>query len=868
VRLSLPLEKPSFVYFEVTVVSGGSCIIGIAEKNWSPLADGVVGSDDRSFGLDGSKGTTNNVVVKNHGKLWGKDSIVGVLIDFTPIQNSAQRVSFTIDGVECGSDSTLNSIADWVFTGLVPVVTIGPGQSISINIGRKQFSYSPPIKYNSLLSHIETFSRSHNNLSQPVEKWEIDSNQWSVVMPDHDMWESDVDRNVDSRTKRVRAVSWLLFVETMARSNGYYHMPYVIESDHPNRLNHLEEVVRYPGATTLNIACEVLKFSKSVGVREVIQFFDSEHNTHYAKKLSGNDSLEAFTIISDFTKIVWNSSVDKYSMANYSPGWGYRFKIQPSYSEPAIMSQSGKSSNSNGRIVTEKSLHNYLDNTNIVEHVEIKGAEAIKIVFDSRSVTEANNDYISFYFDAACTKNVPRGEKFSGVEFPGMGSTPPLVITGSEFWYKFYSDGSVNCWGYEFDCISTVSRMTELMDSPGAVRIQTDHPYDGSDFVSKVSVKGRYHATVEFSDLSEFCSEDKLEFYMTDPSLGEAPPYKVFEGSCPLHPVTIPTATFWIKLSSSNSYSTRYGFECVAYRSYDLFTAILSSPNAKVTETMHPYEDSMNQVYQIDISAFPIVDGYRKVSVVFDKLSSTESSYDYLSFYSYNPEEDPVKSLPESTTHSAHSHELAKAQDPQENMTCDVCHESAKGWIYHCNECNFFAHTTCIFPDFEKRYGLEKYSGGRNQTQKNFPFVDTPLSIDHVGGSFIYAKFVSDGSNNDWGVKFVVYDPNQVPSYDAALDVEVEDTSSALSHHTDESLMSTLHNKSFFENHILDLIRFCHDDDIRTREFGANILCNCALAGLKVSEELVDVVKHMFSDCSTWIQSVAIDVGSTSFKNE
>src|SRR5690606_36317686 len=118
-----------------------------------------------------------------------------------------------------------------------------------------------------------------------------------------------------------------------------------------------------------------------------------------------------------------------------------------------------------------ESPHPYLDNTNEIKEVSIAGAEAIKIVFDPQSKTELNCDYLVFYrqdprefgdelgSDNILTTKLTGGHEGSAKNFPTFEQ--PLIIAGSKCFFKFYSDGSANDWGWRF--MATACSKSEIV---------------------------------------------------------------------------------------------------------------------------------------------------------------------------------------------------------------------------------------------------------------------------------------------------------------------------------------------------------------------------------------------------------------------
>lgn len=100
-----------------------------------------------------------------------------------------------------------------------------------------------------------------------------------------------------------------------------------------------------------------------------------------------------------------------------------------------------------------ESTHEYENNMDSLVELRIPGASRIVVVFDSRSRTEFNYDYVTFF------KNENRVERYgepyySGRDaehnWPGVGSNPPLIIESDHCFVHFHSDSSNTDWGFKF----------------------------------------------------------------------------------------------------------------------------------------------------------------------------------------------------------------------------------------------------------------------------------------------------------------------------------------------------------------------------------------------------------------------------------
>lgn len=87
----------------------------------------------------------------------------------------------------------------------------------------------------------------------------------------------------------------------------------------------------------------------------------------------------------------------------------------------------------------------------------------VQIVFDARSRTETNCDWVIFYRDESRT--VKLGDRYHGrngsENFPGCGRRPVLWVTGDRCVAHFHSDGSTVDWGIKFTAYGLLSEEGE-----------------------------------------------------------------------------------------------------------------------------------------------------------------------------------------------------------------------------------------------------------------------------------------------------------------------------------------------------------------------------------------------------------------------
>ncbi|OWZ23507.1 HECT E3 ubiquitin ligase [Phytophthora megakarya] len=108
---------------------------------------------------------------------------------------------------------------------------------------------------------------------------------------------------------------------------------------------------------------------------------------------------------------------------------------------------------------TLESSHEYENNMDVLTELQVPGATRMVITFDSRSRTEVNYDYVTFYKDKS--QGEYYGNQFySGRDteqnWPGVGDNPPLIIECDHCFVYFHTDGSNTDWGYKFTATAEI----------------------------------------------------------------------------------------------------------------------------------------------------------------------------------------------------------------------------------------------------------------------------------------------------------------------------------------------------------------------------------------------------------------------------
>lgn len=66
--------------------------------------------------------------------------------------------------------------------------------------------------------------------------------------------------------------------------------------------------------------------------------------------------------------------------------------------------------------------------------------------------------------------------------------------------------------------------------------------------------------------------------------------------------------------------------------------------------------------------------------------------------------------LPRSLFHLSHTHTLYKLASVYDgSYGCDICSQSGYGWVYHCEECKFDAHPSCVSSEYVMLKNLDNY---------------------------------------------------------------------------------------------------------------------------------------------------------------
>lgn len=440
-------------YAELCCVHGGVVCIGLSPASWRPTPKKSIGQDQLTIAFDGSRWVglasgTEIVPLREHmGKTdignnmdeWKPGCIVGVLIDC-----DTNTVEVFVDGNAVGV--RFEDVA--VGSGLMLVASLYKGEAIKLNMGHESFAQFPSTKKDVLTSRSP-------RPSVLLEHWNASSATWDEVVPGH----ATLLEPVESTTRAIqymRAQAWIYLRNVIPQDSVYFHDAFHV---HGKGLP-CREFISRPGATMLSIELKVA-FSTVRDRKERLVIYEDLQGTKLLKEITNVDKIsfeeDGIVVFSDFIRIDMVSD-DCYLEGVTLPSFDAR--IKPTFSKSIdwekLMNQSTASKDSAKKVLAIfESLHNYEDNSNIVEKVSFSSdIGAVEIVFDPQTYTENNYDYLQFFLDEACT--ITCSERLSGSEnWPGWTPKHSLIIPSNRFWFKFVSDGSNNYWGYKFSCIAS-----------------------------------------------------------------------------------------------------------------------------------------------------------------------------------------------------------------------------------------------------------------------------------------------------------------------------------------------------------------------------------------------------------------------------
>jgi len=126
--------------------------------------------------------------------------------------------------------------------------------------------------------------------------------------------------------------------------------------------------------------------------------------------------------------------------------------------------------------------HPYDDNMDEFWDVHIPGASSLKLVFDSRTSTEKDCDYVTIHNDR--NKSIQYGQRFTGRKrnndkvWPGLGSVQPLVVPGDKCVVHFHSDSSNTDWGFKLKVYGIMEEPTdEEREEHEEQRVSPERPF-------------------------------------------------------------------------------------------------------------------------------------------------------------------------------------------------------------------------------------------------------------------------------------------------------------------------------------------------------------------------------------------------------
>lgn len=245
--------------------------------------------------------------------------------------------------------------------------------------------------------------------------------------------------------------------------------------------------------------------------------------------------------------------------------------------------------------------------------VEVPGADAVGIIFDLQTSTEASCDFVRIYLDQEKKSIV--GSAYSGgiSNFPSPNGLSPLIVRSNKFWVNFTSDGTNVDWGWKLIAYPVEDELAKLMKRNDVVICESSHPYDNSmDQMYPINVPGAEAVKVYFDPSTKTeANYDYLQFFTDDTCSSQIGAEK-YTGSSNYPgidqpPLVIPRNKFVARFRSDDS-NNEWGFKFIVVPTANPFTTILEeNPNSQVVESEHPYvkagQVSGQSEWYIDLAA-------------------------------------------------------------------------------------------------------------------------------------------------------------------------------------------------------------------------------------------------------------------------
>jgi hypothetical protein len=206
---------------------------------------------------------------------------------------------------------------------------------------------------------------------------------------------------------------------------------------------HVTRVYQIPGASALHLQIDFIDIGrgKDLFLIEYTDYDGLDHQKYIsASNSTGTTRNKSLYLPCDQVTFQINSSIHPDQLSE-----GYKFHLIGIYFDELKYELTSHSSSSLSDVFVEECLQPYEESTLESKTLFIPNAKYIEIIFDPHSCTEEDCDVITFFSSHGITggaggaggnsNNKIRIGSYSGRTFPGIGSTPPLIIEGNEFSY-------------------------------------------------------------------------------------------------------------------------------------------------------------------------------------------------------------------------------------------------------------------------------------------------------------------------------------------------------------------------------------------------------------------------------------------------
>jgi hypothetical protein len=341
-----------------------------------------------------------------------------------------------------------------------------------------------------------------------LKELEIDFDQWMMKYGENESWNKirQILRLLYGSTLRLIQQSGSLYSPSSSSSSSSLTcLPTTFTEESPHPLFediHITRVYQIPGASALHLQIAFIDIGrgKDLFVVEYTDYDGMEHQKYItASNSTGATKQKSIYLPCDSVTIKINSFIHPDHLSD-----GYKFNVIGIYFDE-LRNELNTSPSTD--IFTESCLQPYEESMIESKTLGIPYADFIEVIFDNSSNTEEDCDVITFYTGSG---NKTKLGSYSGKTFPGLGSTPPLIIEGNEFSYTWITDSSVGLYGWRFSYRAVQSRFQTYEAKEYSVVVESPHPL--SPVMEKMIEINVPHATQDSIDIY-FHPSSNLDFH-------------------------------------------------------------------------------------------------------------------------------------------------------------------------------------------------------------------------------------------------------------------------------------------------------------------------------------------------------------------